>query len=1072
MNKEYNIDDKTVSELIGLIRGIKADNKVNVDELLYLKSWIKYNYKICRLSLFTQMVELIDKVIDDNVIDEDEKNQLVVLAEKVEKTLNQNMRYSIFNLKGILKGIISDQKINEMEITSLKRWMDLNLYLKDEYFFEKIYSKIKMIMNDGMISLAEAEELKLLCDSLIITPKENMIINYIREKIKIKRNIGNDIISLYDNKELIDKIYKNAEAELLKAVRSPSNLNEYDTEFIFIALVLVGLEKYNGGYYEFVEETFPSVYDRYSRQRIEGVIRTITKKYISDTENSQRIINYILENSIVPKTYLDDFFDFMYDIYKVNFQFMLTENTLDEDIAFVYEGLRQVFETETDEINLNVTNKTYKLIKTTKNLIFNQDSNLGLINFSKKVLKIIDNYYWKNEIEHENSYFNEGLSEWLSKNDKQIKEEQKNRKEKVNFSRWQPWFELCGKNLYLNTPAHNVKTDYKSLKIYLYENEKIVKTIAPEHIYAIFGGYKISTNKILIDNPFNNIRYKIFVEDKILYDSKDFLYREYILFNETGKEIHPNKEYEGNLFIAYKPNMPVDSSINMYANMNNYLLGNTFVNNKKVLMLYDDFITFSSEIMAGIIGEKYDDTYIFYNQYKFQVYKKVNQIVFESTLNENEIAINCNNTRTRLVELEFIKREKNAQFLYVINYPLIDANYYEIDFFEIKTGKTIKNSKFKFVLDPAMSYEIEKIDSNNYYLLIESSLALEKNDYDIDISNYDEFCVNVDINGMLHAKYELPLPIMMYKIDEQKWTSFDNYIWIGDIDIYSKLKVKGASFDTICIADEERIITKIIPKVKDDMSFIDIGVLINYKESYSKIDLILMREEHIVERITCYNKIVLAEDYPKISYDPDTELMQIALCYFGKGSLNLKMSSESGIELISKKIFENETLVEIPNFVSNEEIEIILVKEIEEFSFETEEVLFNKKMRFYSYMDLVNKYIKISSVNFDQYNKAGICIRKTFYLHGTYFEFKEYLGEKRYIAEIYVMKNGQKCLFSKLNPIEMELLSELNGTFLEVAAEKDGDGLLIDFDNRTILSDLENPKAPDVFSYNLNMERI
>ena len=59
-----------------------------------------------------------------------------------------------------------------------------------------------------------------------------------------------------------------------------------------------------------MQDTYDNLYDKYSRQRIEGKIRDVINKYKYD--NDPRIISLVLKNAIVPKEYLPSFFELIY----------------------------------------------------------------------------------------------------------------------------------------------------------------------------------------------------------------------------------------------------------------------------------------------------------------------------------------------------------------------------------------------------------------------------------------------------------------------------------------------------------------------------------------------------------------------------------------------------------------------------------------------------------------------------------------------------------------------------------------------------------------------------------------
>lgn len=58
----------------------------------------------------------------------------------------------------------------------------------------------------------------------------------------------------------------------------------------------------------------------------------------------------------MPQTFLPAFFEFIFDIYKLNFEYDLPEE-LYEDFQFVFEGLRSNMLSDGDDISINITQK-------------------------------------------------------------------------------------------------------------------------------------------------------------------------------------------------------------------------------------------------------------------------------------------------------------------------------------------------------------------------------------------------------------------------------------------------------------------------------------------------------------------------------------------------------------------------------------------------------------------------------------------------------------------------------------------------------------------------------------------
>ena len=134
------------------------------------------------------------------------------------------------------------------------------------------------------------------------------------------------------------------------------------------------------------------------------------------------------------------FFEFIYDIYKLNFDSNLPDDLYGE-FQFVYDGLQNVMRSESDEVQVNVTKKTYKLIKSTKQLITNPIYNDAVIKLSIIVVRLIDKYIWGKDNVLYNPYLKRGYQEWLSTINREKEYGNRSKVEQLR-SRWEPEFVL------------------------------------------------------------------------------------------------------------------------------------------------------------------------------------------------------------------------------------------------------------------------------------------------------------------------------------------------------------------------------------------------------------------------------------------------------------------------------------------------------------------------------------------------------------------------------------------------------------------------------------------------------
>ena len=88
---------------------------------------------------------------------------------------------------------------------------------------------------------------------------------------------------------------------------------------------------------------------------------------------------------------------FEYHIYKLNFEYDLSDD-LYGDFRFVYEGLCNVMLSYGDDVQVHVTQKSYKLIETTKQMIADREALDSIIQLSIIIVKLIDKRVWNKDV--------------------------------------------------------------------------------------------------------------------------------------------------------------------------------------------------------------------------------------------------------------------------------------------------------------------------------------------------------------------------------------------------------------------------------------------------------------------------------------------------------------------------------------------------------------------------------------------------------------------------------------------------------------------------------------------------
>ena len=158
-----NLDSKletNINSLYGIIQGITYDGVIDDKEIEKIKSWIEENRLYKHYSLFNKIITKIEVILEDNIITDYEKIELLALVSSIDKSkMYSEATLSLQILNGILEGIVCNQKINQIEIENLKNWLERHDYLKDVYPYDKVFLEVNKVLKDGILTVEESNYL-------------------------------------------------------------------------------------------------------------------------------------------------------------------------------------------------------------------------------------------------------------------------------------------------------------------------------------------------------------------------------------------------------------------------------------------------------------------------------------------------------------------------------------------------------------------------------------------------------------------------------------------------------------------------------------------------------------------------------------------------------------------------------------------------------------------------------------------------------------------------------------------------------------------------------------------------
>lgn len=159
---------KSISEFYGVIRGFSIDNNITKEEKDYIFKWKQDYSKYSSHIEIKNIINSIDEIIKDGIVTNDEiMNLQSVIQIYLDNVNTSPITLSTQILNGLIKGIVSDKKITDIEVKNLRQWLYDNIYLRGHFPFDQILSNIEKSLSDGIITNSELNEINDLIESLL-----------------------------------------------------------------------------------------------------------------------------------------------------------------------------------------------------------------------------------------------------------------------------------------------------------------------------------------------------------------------------------------------------------------------------------------------------------------------------------------------------------------------------------------------------------------------------------------------------------------------------------------------------------------------------------------------------------------------------------------------------------------------------------------------------------------------------------------------------------------------------------------------------------------------------------------
>ena len=853
----------------------------------------------------------LDDSGEDEVIEDDEKEELVPEEESeqptvyVEEAVESSLEESSDN--EVIEKTESEQKqtgisATEEENIEVSEVQDVTQSFEEEEDEDSLtieealesMKKKKRVRRTKTLETKEPVEQVVVDTSNLDMKYQNIAVdindfdtmmNQLVGKLSADKLIGLDLLQIAGNDELKKKIHTRAIGHLKVNYNKSSVVLYEGINEIVVSLVIIALDHYDGSLWDHVQDEYNNLYVGRSEQRVNALIRKILAQ--SSNEPNNRYINYVIRQTITPSYFVPDFITFAFDIYKDTFKYELIDNSniLNEVLANVFIDISSKYESKNNQFKSKA--KSYKLIKTIRDIIDNIDWFSELIEYTKIILKYLDTYYW-NESKRNLPYFDyfePFFKDWISKNKIFFEAKERSNHEKVQ---WNATYSLKGINVLLHIPDHLISREYpaNSIRIVVSHGSEVVKVIDRPTITEVVGSNLIIGNDVVLENPIGKVNYKIYSNSDVIFDSKKTLYREFLFFSENHNEIKQGSKYVGNIDVV-GTDIKAIKNIEVYYTNQFYSIGNLVLNEHESIMMDDRAVYTSYSDEKMLVGTKSTKAYISESIHHLDIYTEVLGLIFTCPkMDDKRIQLQVNNSRYLITDLsERGIGDYTICEMSLDGYTVQGFNYIAVK--ELNTDSTLFKQSYFYC--PEYTHKC-KLHNDEIVLNINCNLV-EGKEYIADTKKDNMFELPFTSQYFESELYLVPkVDIPVYRIEDGVWKPFREEISIKDITTYSKIWIDGIDFSQVKVSLPNKFVTdKLAVNYRDNKAYLPCAMIKGLESNgYAKCSINFYKDSLSVDSLNVYYRAVVDYKSMYMRYEND-DSVSISFDYFGKDDITVKL---------------------------------------------------------------------------------------------------------------------------------------------------------------------------------------
>lgn len=760
------------------------------------------------------------------------------------------------------------------------------------------------------------------------TGSRNNDIVFLVECLKSGESITHRLIELYNNVDFEKDLFDCGSEMFFKRMNG-DYLPSDDLYVIILYLSYIALKNYDGEFHGKVVESISSI----TKRSIDANTARNTFYGIIDQLKIRETVHYFNPNSYVavpiciacvPHYRVGQLFRIAYDIYKKKLLFNedITDKQISEKVSEALNTLkRKNYISKTSEDVIKGTE--YLMSKYTQSCIwsgYNLDALIGIITYS---IRLIINYLTKQEDAYiVLDFYKDGFKKWIESFESDSVEKEAYL---LNKSLSSPSLIMRkGYQIYLKTGAFCMddEMDPHKVIICLYNGDNLIqkyKLDGPNDIEYnddAIGGYKINKYQIQLPqncSPINKLKYCLYCDEILLYDSQERLYREVIFFRSTdGSEAKPGTDHIGEqlIVISQKDNSELyGNKLMIISNKEQYIVSQIMIE-KGDSYIFDDMPYIFRKIkVPEFCGYQVPWINFFSMEKKYYpIYKNVS-VLLPASCDKEDVVVIMDNTILNFYNNDYriykYSQNNDGCFVYLIKIFNVVAGYHQISFKNGVTQKDIGKKKITFILDEELRKENLNYTCKGQEFNLVSSFLKDNIfiDYPFGISLIKE---KAFVPNLGYGEFYIIPSSLSYSLDDNEW-----------IDIYKPLSLYEISStqNYILICGPAKMSMFYVngngKKVKLDFEKID--------DNKYKLPLSYIRTQEDKKPTVCFdygntNKQLKIYREPWISNisclpSDDGQYYKVSASFTTSKTLWLVIKSSADEFLLEKKVYSNEVVL-------------------------------------------------------------------------------------------------------------------------------------------------------------------